>query len=177
MRAGLGALAAMAVILHGAPAAAADMTWFVQGGDGDRAVKSATAGVTRRLYPFGLTPSSSISFYGEAVIGEWFVHDRRSEDRADFTQFGLTPVLRYAFGNGPFLEAGIGLDVIAPRFRDNDRNFSTKFNFADHLAIGTRFGSGGANEISFRAEHFSNGGIRHPNPGQNFAELRYARHF
>ncbi len=158
-------------------AASADGTWFVQGGDGDRAVKSASIGLTRGFQPFGLTETSAVSFYGELVIGEWFVHEAAAADRSHFTQFGVTPVLRYSFAGGPFVEAGIGLDVIAPRFRDNQRVFSTKFNFADHAAVGTRFGTALANEVSLRVEHFSNGGIRHPNPGQNFVELRYARHF
>ena len=173
----IGAAVAIALSIAMHDARAADTTWFVQGGDGDRAVKSATLGITRNVYPFGLTDASNWSVYGEAVLGEWFVHQARDGDRSHFTQFGLTPVLRYTLDAGPFIEAGIGLDVITPRFRDNDRTFSTKFNFADHVAIGTRFGAARANEISLRGEHFSNGGIRHPNPGQNFVEVRYARHF
>ena len=172
-------IAGLAIVasLTGTSAAAADTTWFVQGGDGDRAVKSATVGVTRSVDPFGLGPASAVSMYGELVIGEWFVHAARAGDRSHFTQFGLTPVLRYTFDRGPFVEAGIGLDVITPHFRDHDRVFSTQFNFADHIAVGTRFGAARANEVSLRVEHFSNGGIRHPNPGQNFVEVRYARHF
>ena len=34
-----------------------------------------------------------------------------------------------------------------------------------------------AAEIVLRAEHFSNAGIKPPNPGQNFLELRYVHHF
>lgn len=170
---------ALAIVASAAPAIAdpPDTTWLVQVGDGDRAVKSVTVGLTRALYPFGLTDASAWSIYGEVLASEWFVNRARDGDRSHFTQFGFTPVLRYTFAAGVFVEAGIGLDVITPRFRDNDRTFSTKFNFADHLAAGVRFGQARANEISLRVEHFSNGGIRNPNPGQNFVEVRYARHF
>lgn len=152
-----GRCAATIGLLGVATPAAADTTGFVQGGDGDRAIESA------------------VSFYGEFVVGEWFVHEPRTGDRSRFTQFGLTPVLRSAAVRSSRLASGSMSS--RRKFRDNDRMFSTRFNFADHVAIGTRFGPAQANEISLRAEHFSNGGIRHPNPGQNFVELRYARHF
>ena len=171
----------MLVVLAGStlPAFAAndDASWLVQVGDGDRAVKNFTLGLTHGFDVPGSWLPSGLSFYGEAVVSQWFTHDRNPGARSDFTQFGLTPVARYTFSRGFFFEAGVGLDVITPRFHDGDRTFSTKFNFGDHVAVGARFGEAKANEISLRVEHFSNGGIRHPNPGQNFVELRYARHF
>lgn len=30
---------------------------------------------------------------------------------------------------------------------------------------------------ALRLQHFSNASIRHPNPGENFVQLRYARRF
>ncbi len=71
-------------------------------------------------------------------------------------------------GDGcPWLtELGIGAGVLTPAFSDNDRRFSIKFNFGDHLAVGRRVGRG--DEPALRVQHFSNGGIRQPNPGFNF---------
>ena len=152
-----------------------DTAWFVHAGAGDRDVKVIALGLTRDLHLFGSTAASPWSIYGEVVVGQWFVHDRSDEPRGNYAQFGVEPVLRRAFAGGPFVEAGIGLDAITPRYRDGERRFSTKFNFADHVAIGVRFGAVRENEVSLRVEHFSNGGIRSPNPGQNFLELRYAR--
>ncbi len=157
-------------------AAAADMTWFVQGGDGDRATRETTVGLTRQLWPDS-TAASAWSVYGEAAVGEWFTHDHPDGGRSHFTHVGLTPVVRYAFGDGLYVEAGIGAQLVVPRFHDEGRRFSTVYQFGDHLAIGRRFGEADRNEMSLRIEHFSNGGIRNPNPGQNFLELRYARHF
>jgi lipid A 3-O-deacylase len=67
--------------------------------------------------------------------------------------------------------------VITPRFRDHGRMFGSTFNFDDHASFGFRQGEHGENEFTVRAEHFSNAGIKKPNPGQNFLRLRYARHF
>lgn len=174
--AALSVAAGAAGIVAALPAAAADMSWFVQGGDGDRANKEVTVGLTRELWLKPLS-ASAWSVYGEAAVGEWFTHDHPDGQRSHFTHVGLTPVVRYAFGKGLFVEAGIGAQVVVPRFHDEGRRFSTVFQFGDHVALGKRFGEADENEVSFRVEHFSNGGIRNPNPGQNFLELRYARHF
>jgi len=62
-------------------------------------------------------------------------------------------------------------------YRHSDKHFSTSFNFGDHVGVGYSFGAAKKNEIALRLEHFSNAGIKHPNPGQNFVELRYVHHF
>jgi Lipid A 3-O-deacylase (PagL) len=36
------------------------------------------------------------------------------------------------------------------------------------------FGADGEHELALRLQHFSNGGIRRPNPGETFLQLRYA---
>ena len=157
-----------------------DEAWFLQAGEGDRAVRSVAFGASRNFTTVDADAPKPWSVYGEVVVGEWFVHHHDPGERTGFTQVTAAPVLRYAFGGmlrNVFVEAGIGLSLIAPHFHDHGRRFSTVFNFDDHASLGVRFGERGANEISVRGEHFSNGGIRNPNPGQNFAQLRYARHF
>ena len=168
-----------AAALDAMPAAAAtfsDPSVFVQAGQGDEAVRSATVGAMFEVRPDRVAADSPWSFVVEAAVGEWFVHEPRDGARLRFYQFGLTPSVRYRIG-GVFVEAGIGAALITPHFQDGDRRFSTGFNFGDHLGIGTRFGANDANELMLRVEHFSNGGIRNPNPGQNFVELRYGRRF
>ena len=32
-------------------------------------------------------------------------------------------------------------------------------------------------EVVLRAAHYSNAGVRHPNPGENFLQLQYLRRF
>ena len=68
-------------------------------------------------------------------------------------------------------------NAIAPRYRNGSREFSTNFNFGDHVGVGRRFGDHGEHELSLRVQHFSNAGIKDPNPGQNFLQVRYAHWF
>ena len=72
---------------------------------------------------------------------------------------------------------GIGANVIVPIYHSDDKHFSTEFNFGDHLAIGRQFGDHREQEIALRLQHFSNAGIREPNPGENFQQLRYLKRF
>ena len=45
------------------------------------------------------------------------------------------------------------------------------FNF------GYRFGETRSSELAIGAEHFSNGGLKDPNPGRNFFQVRYSMAF
>jgi lipid A 3-O-deacylase len=123
----------------------------------------------------------AVTGYWEASFGRW---SSRSADgvhsTAWVTQFGITPVWRLQprrWQQGWFVEAGIGANVVTPLYRSRDKRFSTKFNFGDHVAVGRQFGVGRQHEIALRFQHFSNAGIERPNPGENFVQLRYLRHF
>jgi lipid A 3-O-deacylase len=118
--------------------------------------------------------SSELSMYTEALLGNWWVDGSEQPNRTN-TQFGLTPVLRLStpYSRGVFFyEAGIGLNFITPVFNSPARRFSTVFNFGDHLGVGWRPAALSGWEIALRFQHFSNAGIKKPNPGQNFFQLR-----
>jgi hypothetical protein len=111
----------------------------------------------------------------EAGVGEWQTHGQRHRSHP-FTQIGFTPSLRVypdAWHGRWFAEAGIGVNVIAPAYHTDGKRFSTQFNFGDHIGIGREFGAGHQHEIALRIEHFSNAGVDHPNPGENFVQLRW----
>ncbi len=122
--------------------------------------------------------SGKASGYWEASFGRW--NSRLDDGRrasAWVTQLGVTPVLRWqprAWGEAWFVEAGIGANVLLPVYRSRDKRFSTAFNFGDHLAIGRRFGVDRQHELALRVQHFSNAGIKDPNPSEDFDQLRYA---
>lgn len=120
------------------------------------------------------------SGYWELALGRWSTPGVDGRDRAWVTQFGVTPVFRFRPRAGAsrwFFEAGIGVTVMTPIYRSPSKRFSTAFNFGDHLAVGRNFGENGRHELSLRYQHFSNGGVRHPNPGEDFIQLRYATSF
>lgn len=125
------------------------------------------------------TAYGELSLMADVMVARWRTTPTNSLGQ-HFIQFGVTPSLRWqppAFGPAWFLEAGIGANVITPRYHRGSKRFSTEFNFGDHAGIGRHFGAQGQHEWVLRFEHFSNGGIDLPNPGENFVQLRYAYYF
>lgn len=118
----------------------------------------------------------TVTGHWEFVLGQW--RGSAEDGRSWVSQVGITPVLRLypaAWPAGWFVEGGIGVNIVAPKYRGDGERFGTTFNFGDHLAIGARFGAAGEHEIALRIQHFSNAGIKQPNPGENFVQLRYSR--
>ncbi|MFC5476550.1 acyloxyacyl hydrolase [Paraherbaspirillum soli] len=95
----------------------------------------------------------------------------------NLTDIGFTPVFRFQADDkkGLYAEAGIGVHLMSHLYDNNGRRFSTAFEFGDHLGAGYVFNNG--LDLGVRLQHFSNGGIKHPNSGANFAVARAAYHF
>ncbi len=114
-----------------------------------------------------------VTAYGELSLGHWRAD--RGRGHAIVTQIGFAPVLRcWPSGakTGWFAEGAIGVNALTPLYRTRDKRFSTAFNFGDHIAFGYRMREGRHWEWLLRLQHFSNAGINHPNPGENFVQLR-----
>lgn len=62
-------------------------------------------------------------------------------------------------------------------YGSREKRFSTSFNFGDHIGVGLPLGEGDRQEVVLRIQHFSNGGIKRTNPGENFLQLRYVARF
>jgi lipid A 3-O-deacylase len=148
---------------------------FVQLGQGDLSTQAASVGL---IWPWAwqhAAGSGQFGGYTEAYVSRWRAKDVAG--RANFDQVGLVPMFRFRpdAGRSPwFAEAGIGLTYMDRLFSTHDKQFSTRFNFADVVGLGRSFGEGNRHELTLRLTHFSNGGIKHPNPGENIIGLRYA---
>jgi lipid A 3-O-deacylase len=174
-------LIAVAALLSSG-ARAADLTpdgyFIAQGGVTVHGTYSATAGLS---WPWAWKRTSySGEWTGmtEAFISHW--SGRGVDGRETFTQIGLVPVVRYRFDHGKsawFADAGIGVSLMDRVYVTKDKQFSTRFNFVDVIGVGRSFGTDRDQEISLRVSHVSNAGIKKPNPGENFVQLRYAAHF
>lgn len=150
---------------------------FIQAGVADDNTQAYVAGVTWDWNWIKQWSGLTATGYFEADIGRWITNQGGVRGSAWATQVGLTPVVRFRPSGAArnwFGEIGIGANVILPIFRSEEKRFSTEFNFGDHLAVGRQFGKQGRQEIALRLQHFSNGGIDHPNPGENFVQLRYS---
>lgn len=86
---------------------------------------------------------------------------------------GLTPILRWWFEPGTALEAGVGANLFLHTYI-GDENISTAFQFGDSLGILHRI-NGSAWILGLRYTHYSNAGIRNPNPGLGYVQLRISR--
>ena len=119
--------------------------------------------------------------FWDASIGEWRGHAAIGGNQK-VTDFGLTPVFRYqrnssVFGILPYVEGAIGFHLISPTYINSDRKFGSAFEFGDHVGAGFRFGSREQYDLTYRFQHLSNGGIKKPNQGINFNQIRFAYHF
>jgi hypothetical protein len=96
----------------------------------------------------------------------------------DLFDIGFTPVLRLQQNDlsGPYVEAGIGFHLLS-RTSLGDKRFSTSFQFGDHVGAGMRFGPKGRYDLGYRFQHLSNAGIKRPNSGINFHQVRFQYHF
>jgi hypothetical protein len=103
--------------------------------------------------------------YWDLSFGGWTGGHGRVYD------LGFTPTARV--GRSPYLEAGLGAHVLSDLDVGAGSDFSTRFQFGDHLGVGMRFGH---YDLGLRFQHLSNGGLRNPNPGINFLILRLQYH-
>ena len=124
------------------------------------------------------------SFLGGELTGHWDAHiahwrapgGTAATERRNWTQLALVPTLRLRFHGGEsawFMEGGIGMSVLDGHYATQHKTFSTRFNFTDHQGIGFNFGAHRRHELMLMVRHVSNGGIRKPNPGEDFVQIRY----
>jgi lipid A 3-O-deacylase len=151
---------------------------FVQAGVGDQDTHAYVAGATWTWNWHRHISFLTASGYFEADIGRWTTDDHGVARSAWATQIGMTPVIRLQPSGRTdrwFAEIGVGANYIVPLYQTGHKRFSTEFNFGDHFGIGRQFGQHRQHELMLRMQHFSNAGIEHPNPGENFLQLRYSR--
>jgi lipid A 3-O-deacylase len=175
---------AAAVAALGSPAAiAADFRpgafFIAPGGLTAHGSSSLTAGVAWPAFWRSAALGGEWTAHAEGFISYWNA-PQAVGGRKGFWQLGAVPILRYRFAGGTsplFAEAGIGATVMDDVYTSRRKTFSTRFQFQDTLGVGMNLGARREHEIGVRFSHFSNAGIKKPNPGENFVQLRYAHAF
>ena len=121
-----------------------------------------------------------VTGYWEASLGSWRGRSAAGNNQT-VTDASITPVFRLQQKNpgefAPYAEAAIGFHLITPTFIYANRNFGSAFQFGDHIGVGARFGDRRQFDLGYRFQHLSNGGIKKPNQGINFNQIRFAYHF
>jgi lipid A 3-O-deacylase len=117
-----------------------------------------------------------LSGYWDANLAQWRGNAYRGVNgqHEDITVIGLTPVFRYERDDklGLYGEGGIGVSLFSKLYDNADNRLSTAFEFADHIGVGYVLDNKW--DLSARIQHYSNGGIKHPNSGVNWFVLRAA---
>ncbi|WP_159915984.1 acyloxyacyl hydrolase [Pantoea sp. 18069] len=155
-------------------------TWYIQAAVASNDAHAANLGVTlpwqQWTYALG---SGQITGHWDLFASHWSSRMTNDERQRSYV-FGVVPTLRWRGAQGQsawFAQAGTGPTWSTAYYQSSNKRFSTRYNFATHLAVGTNFGARREHEVMLRIEHFSNAGIKRPNPGENFLQLRYAHRF
>jgi hypothetical protein len=86
--------------------------------------------------------------------------------------FSATPIFRWTFASPAsprtFVEGGLGIHLLTHTRINNDRIFSTAFQFGEYVAVGVAFGPRNAYEVKLLGQHVSNAGIKLPNWGLTY---------
>ena len=115
----------------------------------------------------------------DVYLSDW-VSTAAPPARRHNTQLGVVPMARYRFADGQspwFVEGGIGLSYLTATHHTPNGPFGSRWNFSDHLGLGRNFGAHRQHDVSLQAKHVSNAGLRKPNPGETFVQIRYAHRF
>ena len=148
---------------------------------GGEETESITLGL-QWVLPYRWHPTAQTLIEGrfEIAFGRWRARQADRESAWSWvSQLSLVPVARWRglADSGPYLEIGIGPSYLTPIYESFEKQFSSQFQFRDHLAAGWTWGEAGRHDLSVRFEHFSNAGIERPNPGINLIGLRYTMRF
>ncbi|MEO8170928.1 MAG: acyloxyacyl hydrolase [Oxalobacteraceae bacterium] len=117
--------------------------------------------------------NTHIGGYWDLTLAQWrgTQYRNRPDTTQDITVIGITPVFRFLHDSktGSYAEAGIGAHLLSNVYDNNGRKLSTAAQFGTHIGIGYIFANN--LDLGLKIQHFSNGGIKQPNNGVNFAAL------
>lgn len=135
------------------------------------------------ILPFGGSRTflgSEMTTYVDAFIGELRGPDIANRNRS-YTQLGVLAVGRFRFSEGRsplFAEAGAGGSYLSDIYTKPDgRIQASRANFVLRFGVGASFGERQQHEVTLSYQHFSNAGLKKPNPGEDLLQARYAYRF
>jgi hypothetical protein len=129
--------------------------------------------------PWFKSNGTHLGGYWDATLAYWQenAYQGIADNKSSLVDIGITPVWRFENDSkkGLYGEAAVGAHLHSHIYNNNGRPFSTAFQFGDHIGVGYVTQDGW--DIALKAQHFSNGAIKHPNPGMNMAVLKIGHAF
>lgn len=138
-------------------------------GAGDHYQRAEVAWESPSFWTYRFDGGSRLDLVGELGVAYWHADGSRSPGNA--WQFSAIPFLRWTWSDRYYIEAGIGATAFS-RTTFADKTISTAFQFGDHIGIGMHVTDN--SRLSLRYSHFSNAGIKRPNPGLDILQLTYS---
>ncbi len=162
-----------AALLLGAPLCAQELyqdpSISVRAGVGDHYTRLELAWESPTLWTYRFEGGSRLDLVGELGAAYWDANGSRSP--GSVWQASATPFLRWTWADRYYLEAGIGATVFSST-RFAGKEMSTAFQFGDHFGVGMHLTE--RSRLTLRYSHYSNAGIKRPNPGLNLIQLNYS---
>jgi lipid A 3-O-deacylase len=118
-----------------------------------------------------------VSGYWEATLGRWNGGGQGATKPWDI---GFTPVFRLQRNDqkaGVYLEGGVGVHLLSEDRTNKGRIFGSHFSFGDHIGVGILFGKRAQYDFGYRIQHLSNAGLKKPNDGITFEQIRFTYSF
>lgn len=118
--------------------------------------------------------------YNTKVVKSWYFENSRVDLNVEFElakmhsnsgsmwQGSVIPMFNWHFKNRVYLQAGIGGTYLSSK-NFGDKEFGSKLNFSDNIGIGYQISP--STSITYRISHYSNAGIKKPNPGLNMQQV------
>lgn len=169
------ALAALMFLATALPVAADG--YSIHAGGADQGVRRLTANYLPGavvLKEFGGSPAAGgRGRYAITVNPEFGVSGWRGPNGHSL-QLSAVPMFRLEMPSRWFVEAGVGISYFTSTgFATKD--ITSHFHFADHLGVGWHFAE--RQSLGVRVSHFSNLGLKRPNPGIDALQVSYTHRF
>jgi hypothetical protein len=116
--------------------------------------------------------------YWDLDLAEWRSNQYRNipGETQYLTELGFTPMFRLQMpGSKLFLDAGVGAHLLSHLYNNNGRQLSTALEFGTKIGLGYNITP--ATDLAVVVQHYSNGSIKQPNGGVNFASLKLIHRF
>lgn len=120
----------------------------------------------------------AIRGYWDLDLAHWrgTRYNNQPGQHQNLNEIGITPMFRFQKPGSKFYgEAGIGPHLISELYNNNGDKLSTAFEFGSKLGIGYVFSPRAS--VGLSIQHYSNGGIKHPNSGVDFVSMKVSYFF
>lgn len=151
----------------------------VQAGTGGKGTSMAGVGIVWDWDFQRMRRKAELTAHTELMLNHWNANAPGGGNQG-LTQVAILPSLRMRLDRGQsrwFIELGIGASWMDQKFTTPRKAFGSQWNFYDMMGIGHSFGDEHQHELGIRWVHVSNAGLKEPNPGQDFLQLRYVSRF